>query len=752
MGNRHNPIQTNFTAGEVSPRIKGRVDIARYNNGVQKLKNFIIIPQGGVYRRSGNKYAAEVKTSASSTRLVEFEFSTTQAYVIEFGDQYLRFFKDEGVIALAAQNITGITKANPAVVTYAGADTYANGDRVLIAGVAGMVELNNREFTVANVNAGANTFELSGINSTGYTTYTSGGTISEIYEITTPYLAADLFELQFTQSADTLYITHPDYAPRKLTRTGHTSWTLSTIDLLDGPYISENTTSTTMTPSATSGNGITITASASTFTANDVGRLIRIKHSSTWGYAKIVGFTGVTQVTADVKSNFGATTAVTTWRLGSFYTANYPQCVVFHEDRLTFANTPSQPQTFWMSKSADYENFAPTATDGTVADDSAITATLSSNTVNAIRWLDSGPVLSLGTAGSEWQVKAGSINEPITPTNIQATQQTKYGSRLLRSRRVGSAILYIQRSGRKVREYQYNFQIDGFVSKELSLLSEHLLREGDYITDIAFQQEPDSVMWMVRKDGVLVGMTYLPEQEVVGFFQVVPGGSFDSGNAVVESIAVIPNPEGTADQLWMIVKRTINGATKRYVEFLEEPFNPSSSTDKTNMFFLDSGLTYSGGAATTISGLFHLEGQTVGVCADGAVHPDRTVTNGSITLQSSATLCHVGLKYDSTIKTLPVEGGGEAGTSQGKSKRVHRIGIRLLNSLGLSYGPDEEHLIALPFRSTNDDLGSSPPLFTGDKDVLPELPIESEGVYVIKQTNPYPLTILALMPEVVVYR
>ena len=173
--------QSAFNSGEWSPLLEGRVDLDKYKNACYRLENFLIDPRGPAFFRPGFRYVGGTKTHAKLSRLIPFEFSVTQAYVLEFGDQYIRFFRNKAPITLTAQNITGITKANPAVVTYSGADTYGNGDRVLIAGVLGMTQVNNREFEVANVDVGANTFQLLGINSTGYDAYTSAGTVAEIY-------------------------------------------------------------------------------------------------------------------------------------------------------------------------------------------------------------------------------------------------------------------------------------------------------------------------------------------------------------------------------------------------------------------------------------------------------------------------------------------------------------------------------------------------------------------------------------------
>lgn len=244
-------LRATFSRGELTPRLHARADIQDYAQAATTCRNWLVMRQGGLQRRPGFIWISNVRDSSVVARVFRFEFNVEQAYALLFNGGYIRFFTLGGIVTLTAQNITGITKANPAVVTYSGSDTYANGDRVIISGVLGMTEVNNREFTVANVDTGANTFELSGINSTTYTTYTSGGTVAEIYEIAHPYAAADLFSVQIAQDADTVYLAHRDYAPRKVVRTSETSWALSTIEFDDGPYLDEDTGGTTLTLAGT---------------------------------------------------------------------------------------------------------------------------------------------------------------------------------------------------------------------------------------------------------------------------------------------------------------------------------------------------------------------------------------------------------------------------------------------------------------------------------------------------------------------
>lgn len=755
------PLQSNFGGGEFSPYLYGRVDAERYKTGLETCKNYIPMLQGALTRRPGTKFASEVKTSSKSTRVVRFEFSTTQAYILEFGDLYIRFYRNNALITQTAQNITAITKANPAVLTYSGSDTYANGDRVVLTGILGMVELNNREVTVANVNTGANTFELSGIDSTGYTTYTSGGTVAEVYEIASPYAEADLFQLKFTQSADVLYIAHPSYAPRKLSRTGHTSWTLSTITFTDGPFLNTNTTATTLGISTTSGTGVTLTASATTginngdgFKTTDVGRLVRWKDTAgNWTWFTITGWTSTTVVTVTISGpNASATTATVNWRLGVWSdTTGYPACVTFYEDRLFWAGATSYPTRLDGSNSGDYENMAPSNAAGTVASSNAVAFSLNANEVNLIRWMVAGEKgLQVGTAGAEWVVRPSTQNEALSPTNVSAKPSTYWGSANIQPVQAGEAVLFVQRYGRKIREMSYSFNADGFRSPDLTVIGEHVTRGG--ITEMAYAKQPQSVVWSVRADGVLVGLTYERDIDTlkVGWHRHIVGGysnSAKTADAIVESVAAIPSADGSYDELWVVVKRYINGQTRRYVEYMTNFFEDDDA--QADAFFVDCGLTYDSTSTSTISGLYHLEGQTVDVLADGAVQTAKTVSNGKITLDRAASTVHVGFGYQSDGKRLRDEAGSQNGTSLGKTRRKHRVGWLLHRSLGLKIGASFDELDTLTFRTSADNAGEAPPLFSGILSETIEFDYDTENQECWRQDQPLPSTILAVMPIIV---
>ena len=659
---RSAPAFSSFTAGEISPRLEGRTDLEKYRQGSSDLTNMVVMPHGGVTRRPGTQFISPVKDSSVKTRLIPFQFKASDTYILEFGDQVMRVIRnDEQVLDATDKNITGITQANPGVVTSA-SHGYSNGDIVYIDSVGGMIELNGRNYIIAG--ATTNTFTLqdlfgADIDTTGFTAYTSGGTATEIYNIASPYAEADLFDLRFVQSADTMYIVHPSYDIRTLTRTDHNAWSFATVSI-------------TGTPSpALSG--------------------------------------------AD----------------------NRPSVVAFFEQRLVFGNTNNNPQTLWFSKNGDYTNF----TVGT-ADDDALIYTIVANQSNEIRFLSSTAVLTVGTAGGEY-VLTSTNDGPITPTTTLIRKYSNYGSAKVNTVQVADVTLFIQRGNRKIREFKFigNVNVGGYSAPDLSILSEHITNGG--LVDVAYQQEPDGVVWFVRNDGVLLGMTYRREEEVVAWHKHIIGGSFSGGNAVVESIATLPTDTGE-DELYMIVKRTINGATRRYIEKLSL-FDFGGDT--TSAFFVDSGLSYSGGAISSVSGLYHLEGETLTILANGAAHANKTVSNGGISFDFSATSAAIGYGYTSNLQTLRIESGSVDGTSQGKPKRIHGITVRLHETVGVEIGNSSGELDRIPFRDSSMAMDTAVPLFTGDKEI--EFPggfDDDDRVY-IKQDQALPLSVLAFYPR-----
>jgi len=792
---RVSTIVTNFQAGELSPRLEGRIDLQKYSSGAQKLENMLVFPQGGITRRPGTKYAGTSK-DGGKVRLIPFEFSDEQAYVLEFGANYIRYFKDGGILTEATETISGATQANPVVLTITGT-SLVNGDRIFVKDVAGMTELNNREFTVANKTT--NTIELSGIDGTGFTAYTSGGTAGKIVEDTTTYTEAQVFELNFVQSADVLYLAHKDHEPAKLTRTTATSFTLTDIDFIDGPWLDENTTDTTMYFSAETGT-VTVTASAPVFSSDDVGRFIRTREileiahdewaagtsyvnnatvrynghvyrqvtGSTetsgntppvhltgtetygnidweyrhdeFGHVRITAFTSATVVTAVVHedqygndtlpdSSVGSGNANTRWSLGAFGgDQGYPRAVAFYEERLYFAGTTGQPQTIFGSKTADFENMTP----GT-NDDDAINITIASGQVNVIRHMIPGRFLQIMTTSSEFTLSGGTGTQPVTPTSVNVLRETTFGSGDVRPLRAGASTIMVQKGLEKVKEVTFDLDTDGLVGRDLTILAEHLTRGG--VTDMVWQQEPELVLWFVHSDGTLVGLSYDPQNQTIGWHTHPMGNS-----GIVESITAIPS--GAEDQVYLSVKRTINSATVRHVVFME---NIYFGTDVADAFYVDSGLTYDSSATTTISGLNHLEGETVQILADGSAHPDKVVSGGVVTLDRSASTVHVGYSYDSKMQTLRLEAGADDGVSQGKIKRIHGVTVRFIDTVGAEVGPDESNLDRIPFRDSSMAMDEAVPMFDGDKEITFPSGYDNDARVFVRQTQPLPMTILAVM-------
>ena len=932
------PRYTNWTAGELSDRLDGRTDLTRYFNGAKTLENFIVYPAGGAARRPGTKFIHEVKTSANAARLIPFEFNTTTAntYVLEFGNNYFRVYQDGGIVTESGKTISGATQANPVVIT-ASSHGFNNGDHVIIGSVVGMTELNGVTGIVAGKTT--NTFQLTdvdgtNINSTGYTAYSSAGTASRIVEVTTTYTTAQIPELKVTQSADVMYITHSSHPVRKISRTSNTAWTISDVSFINGPYLDENATTTTLTPNARSGSSCTLTASASTFVSTDVGRFVKIYN----GYVKIDTFTSATVVVGTVQTDelgvaeilpsyasdtisfvegdpsatgsshndfirdsakqfveegftegmtitaSGASTssgannkdyeivkvtsdeltlvpvddvvaesagstitlvgklnATTDWSLGAFSeTTGYPRACAFYEQRLVFAGTTSQPQTIFFSVAGDFENMTESETDS-----SAMTYTIGSNQVNRILYLASARAMVVGTTGGEFVVRASGTDEPITPTNVQIKQQATYGSADIQPVQAGSYTLFVQRAKRKVRELGYVYDTDAYQAVDLTILADHVSENG--IVELAYQQEPFSVVWGATGDGRLIGMTYRREEQVVAWHQHKIGGRFgiatitltdydnisagttikitdsagttttftstasigsgtnfqvatnnntsasnlqtiinaqsnltatvssnvvtvtetshgstgfltmvssdttrltttDEGIAVVENLSVIPG-ELNQDNLYMVVKRTINGTTRRYVEILSDI---DFGDDVSDAFFVDSGLSYSGSSTSSLTGIEHLEGQELAVLEEGAAHPDKTVSSGAITLDRATIKAHVGLAYNSTLKTVRLESGSISGTAQGKIKKIHSVVLRLFRTVGCSVGTSITNVDTIPFRDSSDSTDTAVPLFTGDKSIEAASNWETEGAIVVQQTQPLPMTIVGIYPRVVV--
>jgi hypothetical protein len=406
----------------------------------------------------------------------------------------------------------------------------------------------------------------------------------------------------------------------------------------------------------------------------------------------------------------------------------------------------------WLSNSSDFFNFGDTLFDTAVVDSNAIYYTIAANQVNTILWLSPSSVLLIGTDGGEWELSSNNYNAtPVTPTTINVALQTSNGSQdTARPKKIGWETVFLARSLRDVYKLLYQFQVNGYQSISLSLLGEHILRENGGAFDMAYQQFPYSILWFPLNNGLLAGLTYVPEQDLIAWHLHTIGGTYSGGNAVVESVAVIPTPDGSKDQVWLIVKRTIGGGTKRYVEYMEVPYEASDTAQPLSCF-LDCASTYNSTPTTEVTGASYLADETVGILADGGVLADTQITSdGNLFLPSSHSIITFGYHYQSILKTLRLDGGGSSGSSQAKLGKINRLGIRFRESVGCQYSTDGVVYNDVEFRDVSDLMGQPVPLYTGDKRVHIDAPVDIARQYWIRQVAPYPLTVLAVFPEAMV--
>jgi hypothetical protein len=739
MAQSTKPI-VNFAGGEASPSLYGRTDTVPYFACAKTLENVLVTHYGSAFKTPGTHYAGRTKAS-DAVKLIPFIFSTGDSYMLEFGNLYMRVFRQVGSVIETAINISGITKANPAVVTVSGVSP-ANGSTIDIESVGGMTQLNNKRFKIKNRTS--TTFELTdedgnNINSTGYTTYTSGGTIEKVYELVTPYATADLSKLRVTQQADIMYIDCAGYAPRKLSRLGHTSWTIAeyTYDQYSWPaFLDLNTTATTITPSATTGS-ITLTASASFFVAGHVGTYMRIVHSTTQGYVQITAVASGTSASATVKATLGGTGATDDWAEGAWSALKgYPEDCKFYENRLYHIATTTQPLGVWGSVIDEYENNQrETGTDLTNTDEDSVFFVANAAQVDKLLWIYPTATLNLGSAGGPFTMSNSSATEVISATNPPTTkQQNENGSANIVPVRIGSYVYYVERSGKVLGQFAYSLDNDAYITDNITYLSDHILDGG--VKEMALMRYPFNILWAVLNDGGIATLTREQKNEVKGWSRQEWIGD-------VENVAVIPN--GEEDQVWFVIKRTIDGVTRRYVEYL----STIDFGDIEDAFFVQSGVTYDGAETTTITGLEHLEGETVQVLVDGAAHPDRVVTDGAISLVSGANKVHIGIGYTATIETLDIEAGAATGTAQSRPKLLGKCSVRLKESVGCSVGTAVSQDV-IPFRSSDDYMDTALPMFSGDREVVFPQGWSKEKTVVIKQSQPLPMHVLAIYPKITV--
>ena len=539
-------IQTSFAGGEIAPSLFGRTDVVQYSTAVAELENFLVRPYGSVISCPGTEFINECKTGGSTSiaRLIPFVFSRTDSYVIEMGVGYFRFYTDGAVVV-------------------------------------------------------------------------SPGTT--VYEVAHTYTAAELFDVQYCQLNDVIYLTHPSHKPQTLTRMSASSWVLADFVFTGGPFMPDNIENITITASGTNGT-INLTVSptnselfvVSGATIGHLNTYWKLGGTSTnattgldeQGYVQITNVVNSYTATASVIKplTITALTASTLWAEGSWSVVNgYPARVTFHQQRLFLARTNEQPQNVWGSKTFEYTNFA---VDGG-EDDDALDIELSSNESNDIKWLASGQNLIAGTYGGEFTISAAD-NGVLTPANTKADKQTSWGSEDIPPKRIGNFLYYVQRFYKKLRELFYYWDLDTYKSVDRTIFSPHITNDG--IVDMAFQQNPDTVLWCVCSNGTIATLTREIDQEVAGWARQTTDGKY-------ESICAIPSIDETYDEIWVIVNRTIGDSALRYIERFKNTEVPIAQDD---CWYVHSGLRYDAYSAYTSTSISIISSGTLLITSSSA--------------------------------------------------------------------------------------------------------------------------------------
>ena len=809
-----------FSGGEISPEMFGRIDDSKYQQGAATMRNFIAKPQGPAENRPGFAFVKEVKDSTKAVRLMSFTFSTVQTMVIEMGDQYFRF------------HTQGATLNYSNGAAWNSGTNYAVGDIALYNGV-------NYYAKTAHSNSQPP-------NATNWYALPADMT----YEIPSPYLEAELFDIHYVQSADVMTIVHPSHAPRELRRLGATKWELKTINF-GSPIASPTGVSvSSYIPSSSSTNADTFenheyvvtaigsnlideSAQSSSASVNNNIFVTGAKNTISWNavtgaaryrvykeQAGVFGFLGETTSTTIVDANIAPDFSRTPPVYDNPFPSsnNFPGAVSYFEQRRVFAGTNNDPQTIYMTKSGTESNMSFGIP---IRDDDRIKFRVAAREANTIRHIVPLTQLLLLTGSAEWRI--ASVNsDAITPSSISVKPQSYVGANNAQPVIVNNSMVYAAARGGHVRELGYNWQANGFITGDLSLRAPHLF-DNFTIIDMALAKAPLPIVWMTSSSGKLIGFTYVPEQQVGAWHQHDTDGTF-------ESVATVS--EGNDDVVYCVIKRTINGATKKYIERMGTRLYATQR----DSFFVDAGATYNGTNTNTglnvtisggtnytkgesvtitanynlfnappniddkgdaivlvdgtdfyrcnivsttsqtvatakldkdlpaslrntpittyevarnvISGITWLEGKTVSILADGAVHPQKVVSSGSITLDRAASVVHVGLPYESDLQSLPLALQAEA-FSQGRVKNLNHVWVRVLESSGIFAGPSADKLVEAKQRTT-EPYGSPPNLKTEDIKIMLTPTWQDNGQLFVRQSDPLPLTIVGLTLEVAI--
>lgn len=764
-------IQRSFTSGEISPALQSRADTVKYATGLSLCKNMLVRAQGGVYSRPGFRFVCELDDSTKPGKLIPFSFNTEQTYVLVFEHLKMRVIKDGGLVLVGGgpsifelatpytetdiqslgftqsadvmtlvhpshdpmnlnrlaedswtlttinyastvtapvfttgsiiKTITGIAQADPAVVTATG-HTFTSGNNVTLDSVVGMTEVNGNSYVINVLTA--NTFQLVGVDSTGFTPYVSGGTATKLNSITTVGSGFGGFTKTY-------------------------EYVVSAVDAFDVESLPSTSVSiSTLSLSQTGGVRLSWGAVGGAVSY----RIYKDPSVNTGRY----GWIGDSSTTFFDDYNIAPITSDGPPSDRQPFTGadNKPSAVTYYQQRQVFASTTNEPQSVYTTQT---NNFDSLRTSSPARDDDAVTFTIAARQVNKIRHLLPLDSLIMLTSGGEWILTEGS-DRVLTPSTAGVRIQSYNGSSKIPPVVINSTALYIQEKGSKLRDLGYEFSSDKYTGNDLSLMSEHLF-EGKQLTAMAYAAEPYSIVWCVRNDGVLLGLTYQREHQVWGWHQHDTQGTFEDITTITE---------GERDAPYVIVKRNVNGLDVRYVERME----PRESINAVDCFYVDSGLTYDGAPATVISGLSHLENETVSILSDGYTVEDQLVVGGAITLQRAASKVHVGLGYVPTIETLDIDIAAPTQTAKSNSVSVAKVTIEVEGTRGGFVGPKKDNgtsptMLEIKPRFDSDAYGSIA-LKSYKAEIFVEPQWSKGGGIRVEQRAPLPLAILSIIPQV----
>ena len=767
-------LRSSFNAGEISPLMDARVDAEKYSFSCRRLENFIPKIYGGAFSRPGMMFLGSVGDEDNEVMLIPFNVSATSRYVLELGELYLRIWNSEGGLELDKLN-SPFTAVKTLTTPYAATDLFN----------IKFVQLNNACF-FTHPDYPPQKFQRSfaaDFAAFSWTfaeidwSYPCFRSINQTVATATPSATTGSITLSFSANVFTEADTYSKYVGARiqvsqrrassfveldLSSTGTSGviktlggFQMSTYGVWDGTLTIQRKDDAgnwqdVRTFNSNSDRSIVFDSFQENtaelrmdYTADSAGSsspraIIELEDSRSVGIVEIVtvGFSGsLPVVTCTVIEDLDSTDATTDWALEAWGTySGYPRAVALHEQRLWFGGTDLEPNTFWASAVDDFFNFYRGAYDA-----DALSFTLAAQEGSSIQSMLSHEALLIFTQTEEWSATT-SEQTAITPSNIFVRRQSRTGSAYIQAFIALNNILFLQRGSRKLREFIYSAKTAGGDSEDLSQLAEHITESG--VKQIAHQQQPDPVIWLVTNDGVLLSLTYEASQNVIAWAKHPTTGT-------VESVAVIYGDTNSSDEVWLIVKR----GDLRNVERIDPDAATKLADDDLERFvYLDSSKLIEKTTATTrFTGLDHLEGDTVTVLADGEVISDQTITGGALTLTKAAATVAVGLPYEPLLQPSKLEIEMDNGTSQGRTFICKNVTFNLWKTNGLRYADNPtaaaENWFDYSFRSADTPLGTPQPLYTGQIEVT-NFGSHRENVDItIKQELPLPCNVLAMIPK-----